>query len=133
MPPRSKQAEHGKKVMIFSSFWFVNYAEPDFGNRETFCPWAIAARLQHQFVWYLGVMLHTNNRFSVTLDSKLLKEAMKLTGAKSKRETIARAVEELVKREKRKGLAEAIGTGVFGTSEIQLKTRRHQKRGRAAH
>lgn len=77
-------------------------------------------------------MSNTTNRLSVTLDSATLEKAMKLTGAKSKRETILHALDELVKSEKRKSLVEAIGTGVFGTSEPDFKNRRRQKHGRSA-
>ena len=77
-------------------------------------------------------MSNTKNRLSVTLDARTLEEAMKLTGAASKRETIVRAIDELVKREKRAALAKSIGTGVFGTSEAEFKRRRRRKRARSA-
>ena len=77
-------------------------------------------------------MSGTRNRFSVTLDSETLDEAMKLIAAKSKRETISYAIDELVKSERRKALANAIGTGVFETSEPEFRRRRRQKHGRSA-
>lgn len=77
-------------------------------------------------------MSNTKNRLSVTLDSGRLEEAMKLTGAASKREAIALALDELVKREKRAALAKSIGTGVFGASEAEFRRRRRKKRARSA-
>ena len=41
--------------------------------------------------------------------------------------TSTRAVDEMVKSKKRNALADPIGTGVFGTTETELRRRRHRK------
>jgi len=71
-------------------------------------------------------MADTTIRLSVTLDRNTLLEAMRLTRSRTKRETIAKALDELVKAERRRALAEAIGTGVFETTEDDLRQRRHR-------
>lgn len=76
-------------------------------------------------------MKNTRTRLSVTIDPDALEEARKLTGAKTKRQTIERAVDEMVKSQKRNVLADLIGTGVFGVTESELRRRRHQKHGRS--
>ncbi|HMV36485.1 MAG TPA: type II toxin-antitoxin system VapB family antitoxin [Turneriella sp.] len=48
-------------------------------------------------------------RTNVVLDEKLVKEAMKLTGKKTKRELIDYALHELVKRQKRLALLDLRG------------------------
>jgi hypothetical protein len=77
-------------------------------------------------------MKDTKSRFTLTIDSGALDEARRLTGARSKRETIARALEEMLKSGKRKQLADLVGTGVFAMTEAQLRKRRRQKHGRSA-
>jgi len=69
-------------------------------------------------------MRGTTKRFSVALDHGTLKEAMRLTRSRSKRETIAKALAALVKAERRRALADALGTGVFETTEAELRRRR---------
>ena len=71
-------------------------------------------------------MINTITRCYVTLDRKILAEAMRLTRSRSKRETIAKALEELVKGERRKALANALGTGIVETTEAELRRRRHR-------
>lgn len=48
-------------------------------------------------------------RTNVVLDDKLVKEAMKLTGKKTKRELIDYALHELVRRQKRLALLDLRG------------------------
>jgi len=69
-------------------------------------------------------MANTITRCYVTLDRKILAEAMRLTHSRTKRETIAKALEELVKGERRKALANALGTGIVETTEAELRRRR---------
>ncbi|MEW6682151.1 MAG: type II toxin-antitoxin system VapB family antitoxin [Nitrospirota bacterium] len=69
-------------------------------------------------------------RLSVTLDRDTLDEAMRLTGSRTKRETIARALDELVRAERRRTLADAVGTGVFGLTERQLRRMRSRTHAR---
>jgi Arc/MetJ family transcription regulator len=70
-------------------------------------------------------MRDTKTRFSVALNRGTLAEAMRLTRSRTKRETIAKALDELVKAERRKALAYALGTGIFETTEAELRRRRH--------
>ncbi|MBI3961716.1 MAG: type II toxin-antitoxin system VapB family antitoxin [Deinococcus sp.] len=76
-------------------------------------------------------MEDTTVRLSVTLDRKTLAEAMRLTRARTKRQTIAKALDELVKAERRRSLAGALGTGVFETTEDDLRQRRHRSHERS--
>lgn len=69
-------------------------------------------------------MSSTLTRLSVTLDHRLLAEARRLTRSRSKRATIAKALEELVKLERRKALAHSLGTGIFQTTEAEFHSRR---------
>ena len=75
-------------------------------------------------------MKDTKTRLSVALDKEAIEEAMRLTGSSSKRETIARALDEVIKAQRRKALSDSIGTGIFGTTEQNLSRRRRQKHGR---
>ena len=75
-------------------------------------------------------MTNTITRVSVTLDRKILAEAMRLTRSRTKRETIAKALDELVKAERRRALADALGTGVFETTEAELRRRRRRAHAR---
>jgi len=65
--------------------------------------------------------MSTKKRLSVTLDPTVLHEAMRLTGARSKRETLDKALRELVRAERRRLLAESVGTGIFHTTEAELR------------
>ena len=76
-------------------------------------------------------MTNTITRFSITLDRKILAEAMRLTRSRTKRETIAKALDELVKAERRRALADALGTGVFEVTETELRRRRRRAHARS--
>jgi Arc/MetJ family transcription regulator len=71
-------------------------------------------------------MAGTTKRLSIALNHGTLAEAMRLTRSRTKRETIAKALEELVKAERRKALADALGTGIFETTEAELRRRRRR-------
>ncbi len=75
-------------------------------------------------------MAGTKTRLSVALDHGALAEAMRLTRSRTKRETIAKALDELVKAERRKALANALGTGIFGTTEAELRRWRRRTHAR---
>jgi Arc/MetJ family transcription regulator len=75
-------------------------------------------------------MAHSLKRLSVALDHGLLAEARRLTRSRSKRATIAKALEELVKLERRKALAHALGTGIFQTTEAEFQSRRRRTHAR---
>ena len=72
-------------------------------------------------------MGNTKTRLSVTLDPKALEEAVRRTGVSSKQQAVEHAVRELLHAQRRKALADLIGTGVFGINEAELKKRRRQK------
>ncbi len=76
-------------------------------------------------------MTNTITRCYVTLDRKILAEAMRLTHSRTKRETIVRALDELVKAERRRALADALGTGVFEMTETELRRRRRRAHARS--
>lgn len=71
-------------------------------------------------------VMSTKKRLSVTLDPAVLHEAMRLTGARSKRETLDKALRELVRTERRRLLAESLGAGIFQTTEAELRQRRRK-------
>jgi len=75
-------------------------------------------------------MAGTTKRLSVAIDHRLLAEARRLTRSRTKRATIAKALEELVKLEHRKALAHALGTGVFETTEAEFRSRRRRTHAR---
>lgn len=75
-------------------------------------------------------MANTTKRLSVALNHRLLAEARRLTCSRTKRETIAKALEELVKLEHRKALAHALGTGVFETTEAEFRSLRRRTHAR---
>lgn len=54
----------------------------------------------------LGIFVYKSKimRTNIEIDDKLLEEAIKWTGLKSKKETVNHALEELIKLEKRKKL-----------------------------
>lgn len=74
----------------------------------------------------------TKTRLSVALDRRTLQEAMRLTHSRTKRETIAKALEELVKAARRRALTDALGTGIFNTTETELRRRRRREHGRSS-
>lgn len=75
-------------------------------------------------------MAHSVKRLSVALDSQLLANARRATHLRSTRATIARALEELVKLERRKALAHSLGTGLFETTEAEFRSRRRRAHAR---
>lgn len=54
-----------------------------------------------------------NTRTNVVLNDKLVKDAMKATGAKTKREVLTRGLEELLRMRAQKELLKLRGTGGF--------------------
>ena len=75
-------------------------------------------------------MAQLSTRLSVAVDHRLLAEACPLTRLRSKRATIAKALEALVKLEHRKALAESLGSGVFETTEAEFRRRRRRTHAR---
>lgn len=75
-------------------------------------------------------MADTTKRLSIALNHRTLAEAMRLTRSRTKRETVAKALEELVRAERRKALADTLGTGIFETTETELRRRRRRAHAR---
>lgn len=53
------------------------------------------------------------SRTNIDLDDKLVKEAMKISDYRTKREVVNAALRELVKRLKRKGILKFMGSGCW--------------------
>ena len=68
----------------------------------------------------------------IDIDETLLKEAMKLSKAPTKKETIQRALSELVKACRRQSLKSLAGSGLLDMSHAELRKIRRQN-GKAAH
>ena len=66
-------------------------------------------------------------RTNIVLDEKLVKDGLELTGAKTKRELVHMALEELVKRRKRKNLADLAGSIHF-REDFDHKSLREMRR-----
>ncbi|MBI1741907.1 type II toxin-antitoxin system VapB family antitoxin [Candidatus Acetothermia bacterium] len=60
-------------------------------------------------------------RTTVELDEKLLEEVLKLSGAKTKRSAIAKAMEEYVRMKKREELRAMIGNYEHGMTLKELR------------
>jgi Arc/MetJ family transcription regulator len=58
-------------------------------------------------------MMAGMSRTNIEINDQLAREAQKLTGLKTKRAIVDRALELLVKTEKRKGLLRYYGSGVW--------------------
>ena len=84
----------------------------------------------HHFIDNVVPMASTLKRLSVVLDHRLLAEARRLTRSRSKRATNAKALEELVKLERRKALAHSLGTGIFQTTQSEFHSRRRRAHAR---
>ena len=64
---------------------------------------------------------------TVVIDDELLKEAMKVTRAKTKRETIEIGLRELVRRRNLAAFKEELGTYDIGLSLKELEERRRDR------
>lgn len=64
---------------------------------------------------------------TVVIDDDLLKEAMKITGSKTKRETIEIGLRELVRRKNLEAFKEELGTYDIGLSLKELEVRRRDR------
>ena len=63
----------------------------------------------------------------IDIDETLLKEAMRLSNAPTKKETIQRALLELVKGCRRQSLKSLAGSGLLDLTHVELrKIRRHK-------
>jgi len=68
----------------------------------------------------------------IDIDEPLLKEAMKLSKTSTKKETIHRALSELVKACRRQSLKSLAGSGLLDLNHAELRKNRHQN-GKVAH
>ena len=68
----------------------------------------------------------------IDIDEALLKEAMKLSKAPTKKETIQRALSELVKACRRQSLKSLAGSGLLDLDHVELRKNRRQN-GKVAH
>lgn len=75
-------------------------------------------------------MAASTKHLSVAVDNRLLDKARRLTRLRSRRATITKALKELVKLEQRKALAHSLGTGIFETTEAELRSRRRRAHAR---
>ncbi|GAB4131743.1 MAG: hypothetical protein Kow001_24730 [Acidobacteriota bacterium] len=66
-------------------------------------------------------------RFTVTLDEHLLAEVRRLTGAKSKRETIELALSQLLRRLRARQIVEHAGTVELDWTQDTLRRRRAER------
>jgi len=62
----------------------------------------------------------------IDIDETLLKEAMKLSKAPTKKETIQRALSELVKVCRRQSLKSLAGSGLLDLDHVELRKNRRQ-------
>lgn len=86
----------------------------------------------------LDLFLVYMSRTNIDLNDTLVHKALKLTGAKTKRELVHKALEELVQKESRKGILKFEGKIRWeGTLEEMRKTRydsrRHKRLDRFPH
>ena len=68
----------------------------------------------------------------IDIDETLLKEAMKLSKAHTKKETIQRALSELVNACRRQSLKSLAGSGLLDLDHVELRKNRRQN-GKVAH
>jgi len=63
----------------------------------------------------------------VDINEEVLREAMKLSEAKTKKEAITLALEELIKSKLREKLKQSAGSGMIETRPSDLKRTRHRR------
>jgi Arc/MetJ family transcription regulator len=66
-------------------------------------------------------------RTLIDINDDLLKEAMKMAGVRTKKETVQRALEEFIKLRLRQELKEMAGSGAIDMSHNELKKMRHKR------
>ncbi|MCD6574759.1 type II toxin-antitoxin system VapB family antitoxin [Candidatus Aerophobetes bacterium] len=64
---------------------------------------------------------------TVVIDDKLINEAIKATGARTKREVIEKGLRELIKAKNREALREELGTYELDLSLQELKKLRNEQ------
>jgi Arc/MetJ family transcription regulator len=63
-------------------------------------------------------------RTNIEIDEKLVRKARKLTGLKTKREIVEKALELLVRSESRKGILRHYGSGIW-KGDVKAMRRNH--------
>ncbi|MFB3922623.1 MAG: type II toxin-antitoxin system VapB family antitoxin [Terriglobia bacterium] len=66
-------------------------------------------------------------RTSIDIDDSLLRRALRLTGLKTKKAVVQRALEELVRSESRKGILKFYGSGIWEGDLELLRVSRDQR------
>ena len=61
------------------------------------------------------------------IDEDILKKAMKISGVRTRKETIKMAIEEFIKARLREQLKGMAGSGAVDMSLVELKKLRHQR------
>lgn len=68
-------------------------------------------------------------RTNIVLDEKLVKEAMRVTGAKTRREVVDLALRHLVARRKQKAILALVGEGLLANDYDVREVRRKMSHG----
>jgi Arc/MetJ family transcription regulator len=63
----------------------------------------------------------------IDIDEDVLKKAMKISGTRTKKETVNRALEELIKAQLRSQLKEMAGSGAVTSSREELRKLRKKR------
>ena len=64
------------------------------------------------------------SRTNIEIDDRLMRKARKLSGAKTKREAVHRALELLVRAESRKGILRYFGSGIWNGDAKAMRRNR---------
>ncbi len=67
------------------------------------------------------------SKMTVVIDDKLLDEAMRVSGAKTKKQAIATGLEELIRRKYLEDLRQELGTFELALSSGDLEKLRHEQ------
>jgi len=67
------------------------------------------------------------SKTTVVIDDKLLQEAMRVSGAKTKRQAITTGLEELIRRKNLEALRQELGTFDFALSVDDLEKLRNEQ------
>ena len=72
------------------------------------------------------LQIHFMSRTNIDLDDRLVRRALRLTGLKTKKAVIHRALESLVRAEARKGILKFYGSGVWRGNLKAMRRRRER-------
>lgn len=73
--------------------------------------------------YHTHLEVYMNTRTNVVLDDKLVRDAMKATGAKTKRDVLTRGLQELVRLNAQNKLIELRGSGMLDPKYNHKKAR----------